>query len=602
MGAAPQMLLSSVIARNNTSDLMVQHPGTYGSIDVIFERAKTSIDDASPLAVFLVDPVEGEIVTEGHTQWGPTFALATDLYYLLNQGWNTGLMNGGELLATSTSSLVITATAGVGYVMVPTPLPLHVSFVSWDTPSIVLPALTESFIFIDQNGVLQSSPAEPSREFAILLGKAYTTNAGVLFTQEFPTDANHTGGRLSSAIENSFGVVYVSGSLVSSTTANQLNVTTGDYVFGTHQYSPSGGSPISFSTWMLSGGGGYMLSDLTNPITNIVDTLKWDTGTGLLSFIPTGSVTKHVLYIAGDDIYEHYLLQYGQQLFDSVENAQRGPIPPQPSIWTGDIAKIAALIVGPSGALLTKSITSTGVIYSIQDLRPLPSYTGTTVSGVTVHGDLAGLLADNHPQYLLVNGTRAMTGDLNMNGNNIIMNNGLVDGVLVHQHGSRHLPLGADPITTAIAVDIGTSNQVGIQNSLARSDHVHNHANQPGGSLHAVATTSVAGFMSAADKTLLDSLISTTNQFVLKAGDTMMGNLTHSAGTGDVYNGSSGAVTIQAPNVAVTPYSLLWPTMQGSANQPLTLLNAGTGQLGFQSATALGYILQNGNSPYAGAA
>ena len=39
--------------------------------------------------------------------------------------------------------------------------------------------------------------------------------------------------------------------------------------------------------------------------------------------------------------------------------------------------------------------------------------------GVTDHGALTGLADDDHTQYLLINGTRAMTGNLNINGNQI---------------------------------------------------------------------------------------------------------------------------------------------------------------------------------------
>jgi len=49
----------------------------------------------------------------------------------------------------------------------------------------------------------------------------------------------------------------------------------------------------------------------------------------------------------------------------------------------------------------------------------------------------------------------------------------------------------------------------------------------------------------------------------------MTGNITLSATIGNVYNGSSGAVTVQAPNTVVTSYTLLLPTMQGAANQYL---------------------------------
>jgi hypothetical protein len=56
-------------------------------------------------------------------------------------------------------------------------------------------------------------------------------------------------------------------------------------------------------------------------------------------------------------------------------------------------------------------------------------------------------------------------------------------------------------------VSVGSTNSAGTAQTHSRSDHVHAHGNRPGGSEHAVATTSVNGFMSAADKTKLDNLV-----------------------------------------------------------------------------------------------
>lgn len=77
-------------------------------------------------------------------------------------------------------------------------------------------------------------------------------------------------------------------------------------------------------------------------------------------------------------------------------------------------------------------------------------------------------------QYILGNGSRAFTGNVDIGGNDIV-NVGLVDGVDVPAHASRHLPNGADPITTAAAVTLTATgvNSVGTANSLARSDHIH---------------------------------------------------------------------------------------------------------------------------------
>jgi hypothetical protein len=76
-------------------------------------------------------------------------------------------------------------------------------------------------------------------------------------------------------------------------------------------------------------------------------------------------------------------------------------------------------------------------------------------------------------------------------------------------------------IDTAVPASVGVANIEGVSSSLARADHVHNHANQAGGSLHAVVIPAgAAGFMSGADKTKLDNsgvLTSTPPADVTKA-------------------------------------------------------------------------------------
>lgn len=62
----------------------------------------------------------------------------------------------------------------------------------------------------------------------------------------------------------------------------------------------------------------------------------------------------------------------------------------------------------------------------------------------------------------------------------------------------------AHQVSVANVTTIGTANSAGSSNNLARADHVHAHGNQTSGSLHALATTSVAGFMDPADKTKIN--------------------------------------------------------------------------------------------------
>lgn len=66
--------------------------------------------------------------------------------------------------------------------------------------------------------------------------------------------------------------------------------------------------------------------------------------------------------------------------------------------------------------------------------------------------------------------------------------------------------------TANLNADYGTSTQplgtaaAGTSVTLSRADHVHAHGDQAGGTLHSVVTTSVNGFMSAADKTKVNNL------------------------------------------------------------------------------------------------
>ena len=60
-------------------------------------------------------------------------------------------------------------------------------------------------------------------------------------------------------------------------------------------------------------------------------------------------------------------------------------------------------------------------------------------------------------------------------------------------------------ISAAAPSSIGTGNSKGTNASFALSDHIHDHGSQSTGTHHAAVTTSVNGFMSAADKTKLDA-------------------------------------------------------------------------------------------------
>jgi hypothetical protein len=61
-------------------------------------------------------------------------------------------------------------------------------------------------------------------------------------------------------------------------------------------------------------------------------------------------------------------------------------------------------------------------------------------------------------------------------------------------------------LSSTLPTTISSTSSIGVGTTAARSDHVHAHGSQSDPNMHAVATTSVAGFLSAIDKTYLSEL------------------------------------------------------------------------------------------------
>lgn len=114
-------------------------------------------------------------------------------------------------------------------------------------------------------------------------------------------------------------------------------------------------------------------------------------------------------------------------------------------LWSpGTIGDIAEY----DGAAWVFSTPNEGFACTVEDEGIAYVYSGVSWGAfgtVISHGDLLNKGADDHTQYLLVNGTRAMTGALDM-GAFSITNVGTVDGVTVGDHDARHERAGADEI------------------------------------------------------------------------------------------------------------------------------------------------------------
>ena len=119
--------------------------------------------------------------------------------------------------------------------------------------------------------------------------------------------------------------------------------------------------------------------------------------------ISTGKYAKHVIF---RDTSDRMYLIYGQEEYDTLEDAINGGLPKSPDSLKNAQINMATLIVGEGLTTLD----------TIIDIRPLPFHSrdggGSGATSSNDHGELVGLGDDDHTQYLLANATRDLTAVL----------------------------------------------------------------------------------------------------------------------------------------------------------------------------------------------
>ena len=425
----------------------------------------------------------------------------------------TGLCKGGEV--TAGSGLYVNISLGEGFIRNPGE---EISYsVSWAADSVLLAASTLNYVYYDSVTQSLVTANSPPPYIGILLATVVTSGSAIRFLHQTRVIAADVEGILQQYLLTVSPQYLKSGlGTIQGTTVRNLNVGSGSYFLGIDSivYAGSGGD----ATWSYFYG--------TNGVTEVasqtqVDITNYDNA-GTLTAMTASYYRADYLVLTSDG---RLSLIYGNTQYSTQPLAEAGTAAPIPTF------------INPSNMPLAKVIVQQGVgISTLIDVRPTRSSGGGSSGGVSVHSALAGLSADDHTQYLLVSGSRAMTGDLSLGTHNIT-NVSLVDGVSVSAHASRHNPGGADSLSTGVPVAItvgaspsagtgssyalndhqhgigtgtpvavGTANSAGTASTVARSDHVHDHGTQTSGTLHAVATGSVAGFLSSTDKTKLDGV------------------------------------------------------------------------------------------------
>jgi hypothetical protein len=544
-----------------------------------------------------------ETLLAGDVNYSYPNGTSLSLEEYLHEFGSTGLAYGGEV--TVAGPLSVNVAAGEGYC---SRIAQHdIENVEWSAVAGL--ALTDNainYVYYDEaSASVTASVASPGSS-DILLATVVAQSGAIKYLHKTRNVLYQPEQTLHDYLVHTRRIIWSSGLAVSAGSGPlKFNVASGSYYVATELISVSGAADAQF--WYYYGPGS---TSQVPGLQSVLDNTQYD-NYGVLTAMTAGWFRADTIIITSDNVVS---VVYGTRQFatqaeaEDPSNAQ--PIPD---------------FLSPTGCYTFLAIVQQGAgIVSFFDVRSGGVSGPGGGSGTNNHSALLNLLADDHPQYLRTDGVRAMTGPLDVGGNGIV-NPGLVDGVNVPAHGSRHNPGAVDAIATGtpvsvlagvapspgtapsvslsdhqhgiavgIPVGIGTANLPGTSSSVSASDHQHNHGAQTDPTHHAVVTPFANGFMSAADKSKLDGISPT----VVDATDTILSPVltTGSAATFTLANTYSGA-TFNVPRdcAFANAYVRLTASNAGSIVR-VTIYQRADGNSGVASLVATGSAIATGGA------
>ncbi len=454
-------LCASSTFANNILDFNILSTLATGNINANAAISKTSIIPGSDIGIVLSDP-SGDIATGGILYQGNQWGQLTNISTQIQHASTTGIIDEQPAIGII-SGLNVSVAGGQGYVFIDNISENYLKFITWTAANLALTDNTLNYIYVNSSGVVSISLSNPNPVQNIFIGSIKTYNGSITYIQQTGNILNNLATNIDETLRNAFGPVVQSGCIGtagSSLSERALQVSSGSYFLSVNQYTPSGGDNVSII-------GYYNGTIETGPFTNIP--LQWDDA-GTLTAIASGLWVKHAIYIISSlSGTTQYFMVYGQQTFSSQLLAEQGELPNPPNTFVSNMCSIVAIIVtdtDPSSPLPSNRF---------RDIRPTLAYRSEGISSSADHNSLLNLTVGNaHPQYFRVDGTSAMSGNINLSNNNISgVGGNLLNGVDITAHAARHLPGGPDALTTGVPVSIGTVNAQGAAAAFSRSDHVH---------------------------------------------------------------------------------------------------------------------------------
>ena len=401
VGSAPTFrMVGSMIHNSVEYDIYNTNSTTKGRFQGISDHSKIN-NNSTDLYWNFLDDTDGE--NDVTRKLSVTFAdgTHTDATTLIFKGSPMGVMSGGEI--TISGSLTVTTAAGFGY-LEDSITPDVYKRIDWINSNITLSPNTNNYLYINDNSILSAGGSEPSIITNIILGRVVTNNSGVELIDQSEYAAAHMSNKISKFNRDALGPVYSNGSIVTTgITPFTLDVTAGSYFFSENNFLPAGTASVNMVQYYPSA------SEWNRSISSsLVPHNVYVSGSSLIP-MSSSYYTKHSVYLVGDGVNEKYFLVLNNNQYSTLVEAEGATLPSIPSYFNDGVVSLANIYVQSGSAAITE----------IEDIRPIIGFRAAGVNASSVHGNLLGLSADDHTQYLLVDGARQMSGNLGLGGNNI---------------------------------------------------------------------------------------------------------------------------------------------------------------------------------------
>jgi hypothetical protein len=332
---------------------------------------------------------------------------------LRNTGHSTGTITGGTITDGGSGTVDITA----GEVFIRSTNSELGELFSAPFSAVTGQALTDNsnnFIYVQYNSgtpnIVVSATPLADVHTNVVLGIIYRASSVVEITNvDIPT--SQIGQLIAKRLTFVDGLTRQSGSITSETGTRNIAITAGLWWLALTEYSvgafDSSGSD-TWSYWYEDGSSGY--TEVTTQTQ--IDNTQYDDSSGSLATLGNNRYGVHWVY---QNITGAVDIVYGKGSY-TLTAAEEASVP----------TAIPPFITGFHELLISKVIIlkSASVFTDIQ----IPFSVQFNLGVASNHSDLGGLNADDHTQYLLADGTRALSGDLDL-GTNDITNVGLVDGI-----------------------------------------------------------------------------------------------------------------------------------------------------------------------------